>query len=130
MTELVPQIFLFPFVAAADFAVPSARTPADLAHIEYLLKIGGGFGMLGVICGWYLTLVTVMKAVGFPAILPVFDLSTRPFRKRRGREKRTYQNRLSRYDYAKQADEAAVPCRKNMFAALYLKGSILIVVGD
>jgi uncharacterized protein len=45
-------VFLFAFIAAADFALPSASTPADLEHVLYLLRIGGGFGMLGVICGW------------------------------------------------------------------------------
>ncbi|KAK3699124.1 hypothetical protein LTR37_016598 [Vermiconidia calcicola] len=72
-------VFLFAFIAAADFAVPNATTAADLAHIGYLLKIGGGFGMLGVICGWYLALLTVMEAVGIPSFLPVFDLSSKVF---------------------------------------------------
>lgn len=45
-------VFLFAFIAAADFAVPNASTAADLEHIAYLLRIGGGFGMLGVVCGW------------------------------------------------------------------------------
>lgn len=72
-------VFLFAFIAAADFAVPNATTPEDLAHIEYLLRIGGGFGMLGVVCGWYLALVTVCEAVGLPCPLPIFDLSSRVF---------------------------------------------------
>jgi hypothetical protein len=38
-------VFLFAFIAAADFAVPSATTPADLEHVAHLLKIGGSFGM-------------------------------------------------------------------------------------
>jgi len=46
-------IFLFAFIAAADLAIPHATTAADAAHVLYLLKVGGGFGMLGVICGWY-----------------------------------------------------------------------------
>jgi uncharacterized protein len=45
-------VFLFAFIAAADFAVPQAMTPADLDHVLHLLKIGGGFGLLGVVCGW------------------------------------------------------------------------------
>jgi uncharacterized protein len=45
-------VMLFAFIAAADFAVPTATTAADLAHVEKLLQIGGGFGFLGVICGW------------------------------------------------------------------------------
>lgn len=72
-------VFLFAFIAAADFAVPSATTPADLAHVARLLQIGGGFGMLGVVGGWYLALLTVCEAVGIPCPLPVFDLSSRVF---------------------------------------------------
>ena len=72
-------VFLFSFIAAADFAVASATTEADVAHILMLLKIGGGFGMLGVVCGWYLALLTVMEAVGLPCPLPVFDLSSKVF---------------------------------------------------
>ena len=75
-------VFLFAFIAAADFAVSSATTTADLEHIAQLLKIGGGFGMLGVICGWYLALLTVMEAVGLPCPLPVFDLSSKVFPKK------------------------------------------------
>jgi uncharacterized protein len=45
-------VFLFAFIAAADFAVPQATSPADLERVLYLLKIGGGFGMMGVVCGW------------------------------------------------------------------------------
>ena len=75
-------VFLFAFIAAADFSVASATTTADLEHIAYLLKIGGGFGMLGVICGWYLALLTVMEAVGLPCPLPVFDLSSKVFPKK------------------------------------------------
>lgn len=75
-------VFLFAFIAAADFSVPSASTPEDLEHIAYLLRIGGGFGMLGVICGWYLALVTVCEAVGLPCPLPIFDLSSKVFPKK------------------------------------------------
>lgn len=71
-------VFLFAFIAAADFAVPSG----DLARVEYLLKIGGGFGFIGVVCGWYLALVTVCEAVGLPCPLPIFDLSSRVFPKK------------------------------------------------
>lgn len=80
-------VFLFAFIAAADFAVPNAAGPEDLEHIAYLLKIGGGFGMLGVICGWYLALLTVMEAVGLPCPLPVFDLSSKVFPNHNNREK-------------------------------------------
>jgi hypothetical protein len=46
---------LFSFIAAADAAVPHATSAADLAHIETLLKCAGGFGFLGLICGWYVS---------------------------------------------------------------------------
>ena len=72
-------VFLFSFIAAADFAVPNVQTAADLEHVLHLLRIGGGFGMLGVVCGWYLALVTVCEAVGLPLPLPVFDLSSKVF---------------------------------------------------
>ena len=45
-------IGLFALIAAADFAVPHATTAADEAHILHLLQIGGGFGFIGLICGW------------------------------------------------------------------------------
>jgi len=45
-------VMLFAFLAAADFAVPTATTPADLAHIGKLLNIAGGFGFIGLVCGW------------------------------------------------------------------------------
>ena len=35
-------VMLFSFIAAADAAIPSAATEADLAHILKLLQIGGG----------------------------------------------------------------------------------------
>ncbi|KAF2718514.1 hypothetical protein K431DRAFT_230627 [Polychaeton citri CBS 116435] len=72
-------VFLFAFIAAADFYTPTATTPGDLAHAMYLLKIGGGFGFIGVVCGWYLTIVTVCEAVGLPCPLPIFDLSSKVF---------------------------------------------------
>ena len=40
-------VFLFAFIAAADFAVPHATGPADEEHILYLLKIGGGSAPAG-----------------------------------------------------------------------------------
>lgn len=38
--------------------------------------------MLGVICGWYLTLIAACESTGIPCPLPVFDLSTRVFPKK------------------------------------------------
>lgn len=46
-------VMLFAFIAAADFKVASATTPAEQEYILYLLKIGGGFGFIGLVCGWY-----------------------------------------------------------------------------
>lgn len=43
---------LFAFIAAADAAIPTATTAADEAHILKLLKIGGGFGFIRLVCGW------------------------------------------------------------------------------
>jgi hypothetical protein len=45
-------VFLFAFIAAADAAVPTAATEADLGHILMLLRVAGGFGFIGLICGW------------------------------------------------------------------------------
>jgi len=45
-------VMLFAFIAAADAAAPHATGPEDLEHILLLLKIGGGFGFIGLICGW------------------------------------------------------------------------------
>jgi len=45
-------VMLFAFIAAADFSVPTATTAADVAHITKLLHIAGGFGFIGLVCGW------------------------------------------------------------------------------
>jgi succinate-acetate transporter protein len=73
---------LFAFIAAADFSVAHATNEADLEHIAKLLRIGGGFGFLGLISGWYLAILTVCEAVGIPCPLPVFDLSSKVFPKK------------------------------------------------
>ena len=70
---------LFAFIAAADFSVASAATEADLEHITKLLRIAGGFGFIGLICGWYLAILTACEAVGIPCPLPVLDLSSKVF---------------------------------------------------
>ncbi|GAB7365809.1 hypothetical protein MBLNU230_g7142t1 [Neophaeotheca triangularis] len=67
--------FLFAFIAAADFKIPSG----DLEGALYLLKIAGGFGFVGLVSGWYLVLLTVCETVGLPLPLPIFDLSSRVF---------------------------------------------------
>ena len=72
-------IGLFAFTAAADLAIPTAATAADVAHIDTLIRCAGGFGFLGLICGWYLAIVTSCAAVSIPCPLPVFDLSSKVF---------------------------------------------------
>lgn len=72
---------MFSFIAAADFAVPHIKTAADLEHVGLLLKIGGGFGWLGLLSGWYLAILTACAAVGIPCPLPVLDLSSKVFSK-------------------------------------------------
>jgi hypothetical protein len=73
---------LFSFIAAADFSVGSATTEADVEHIAKLLHIAGGFGFLGLVCGWYLAILTACEAVGIPCPLPVLDLSSKVFPKK------------------------------------------------
>ncbi|KAJ4364379.1 hypothetical protein N0V83_008972 [Neocucurbitaria cava] len=75
-------IMLFAFIAAADFSVASATSAADLAHINKLLNIAGGFGFIGLVCGWYLAILTACEAVGIPCPLPVLDLSSKVFPKK------------------------------------------------
>jgi hypothetical protein len=72
-------VMLFSFIAAADFSVPHAKTKADLDHINMLLRIAGGFGFIGLLCGWYLAILTACEAVGIPCPLPVLDLSSKVF---------------------------------------------------
>lgn len=75
-------IMLFSFVAAADFRVGHATTEADVEHINKLLHIAGGFGFIGLVCGWYLAILTACEAVGIPCPLPVLDLSSKVFPKK------------------------------------------------
>ncbi|KAK5113468.1 hypothetical protein LTR85_010896 [Meristemomyces frigidus] len=72
-------VMLFAFIAAADFSVASATTAADVAHILQLLRFAGGFGFIGLICGWYLAILEVCEAVSLPCPLPIFDLSSKVF---------------------------------------------------
>lgn len=75
-------IFLFSFIAAADFRIAHAKTEADVEHINKLLHIAGGFGFLGLVSGWYLAILTACEAVGIPCPLPVLDLSSKVFPKK------------------------------------------------
>ncbi|EMC94004.1 hypothetical protein BAUCODRAFT_74835 [Baudoinia panamericana UAMH 10762] len=70
---------LFAFIAAADFYVPHVKTEAQLEHVNTLLRCAGGFGFIGLICGWYLAILEACEAVGIPNKLPVLDLSSRVF---------------------------------------------------
>lgn len=72
-------ICMFSFIAAADFAVPTATTLEDALHIERLLHIAGGFGFIGLVCSWYLAILTSCASVGIPCPLPVLDLSSKIF---------------------------------------------------
>ncbi|XPS75443.1 hypothetical protein M3J09_007525 [Ascochyta lentis] len=75
-------IMLFSFIAAADFRVGHATTEADVEHINKLLHFAGGFGFIGLVCGWYLAILTACEAVGIPCPLPVLDLSSKVFPKK------------------------------------------------
>jgi len=45
-------VMMFSFSAAADMAVPNAKTTAEAEHILKLLKFAGGFGFIALVCGW------------------------------------------------------------------------------
>ncbi|KAK5070434.1 hypothetical protein LTR64_000105 [Lithohypha guttulata] len=73
-------LFLFGLFAAGQFTVGQNPTAEGLAYAAYLFKIAGGFGMVCVIMGWYLAIITACASTGVPCPLPVFDLSTKVFR--------------------------------------------------
>ncbi|OQO02454.1 hypothetical protein B0A48_11981 [Cryoendolithus antarcticus] len=75
----VGLVGLFSFIAAADAFVPHIKTAADEVHLFTLLKAAGGFGFLGLICGWYLAIIEICETVQLPCPLPVFDLSSKVF---------------------------------------------------
>lgn len=68
---------LFALLAAADFYLGYHPTAAGAEHAAYLLLIGGGFGFVTALCGWYLAILQVCASTGVPCPLPVFDLSTK-----------------------------------------------------
>jgi len=45
-------VFLFGFLAAADFQVAYATTTEALEYATTVLKIGGGFGFITIVAGW------------------------------------------------------------------------------
>jgi succinate-acetate transporter protein len=46
-------VFLFSFIAAADYQLGYNATAAGAAHAVYYVKIAGGFGFVTMIMGWY-----------------------------------------------------------------------------
>lgn len=45
-------IFLFSFLAAAQFYLPTATTAAEQAYVKLLVKIAGGWGLASALLGW------------------------------------------------------------------------------
>lgn len=72
-------IFLFSFLAAGYYQLGYNATAAGAAHAFYYFKIGGGFGMITTIMGFYLALIQACASTCVPCPLPVFDLSTKVF---------------------------------------------------
>jgi len=72
-------VFLFSFIAGANYEVGYNPTPEGLEYAAKLLKIGGGFGFVAAIMGWYLAIITVCASTGVPCPLPIFDLSQKVF---------------------------------------------------
>lgn len=77
---LFTLIPLFAIFAAAQFHIGAHPTAEGVAYGLYLFKVAGGFGLVSVLCGWYLALIQVCAAVGIPCPLPVGDLSQRLFK--------------------------------------------------
>lgn len=75
----VSLIILFGLFAAGQFHVGYDPTPEGLAHAAYLFKVAGGFGIVILLMGWYLAIITACAATGVPCPLPVFDLSSKVF---------------------------------------------------
>jgi succinate-acetate transporter protein len=46
-------VFLFSFIAAADYQLGYNATAAGAAHAVYYVKIAGEFGFVTMIMGWY-----------------------------------------------------------------------------
>lgn len=80
----VSLVFLFGLFAGGQFEIGYNPTPAGLAYATYLFKIAGGFGIVTLVMGWYLAIITSCASTGVPCPLPVFDLSTKVFRTTKG----------------------------------------------
>jgi succinate-acetate transporter protein len=48
-------VFLFSFIAAANYQLGFNPTAAGLEHAVYYLKIAGGFGFVVLMMGWYVS---------------------------------------------------------------------------
>lgn len=72
-------VFLFSFFAAAYYQLGMNPTAAGVAHAYYYFKIGGGFGFVAMIMGWYLAVISACASTGVPCPLPIFDLSSKVF---------------------------------------------------
>jgi len=68
-------VFLFSFIAAANYQLGYNPSAAGFEHAVHYLKIAGGFGFGTMILGWYLAIITVCASTGVPCPLPIFDLS-------------------------------------------------------
>jgi len=73
---LIPLFALF---AAGQWWIAGHPTAAGVAYGLYLFKVGAGFGLVAVLCGWYLAIIQVCASVGIPCPLPVGDLSQKLF---------------------------------------------------
>ncbi|TVY80807.1 Protein alcS [Lachnellula suecica] len=72
-------IFLFSFVAAADYQLGFNPSAAGVEHATYYFKIAGGFGFVTMLMGWYLAILATCASTGVPCPLPDFNLSQKVF---------------------------------------------------
>jgi succinate-acetate transporter protein len=85
-------VSVFTLPAVAEFAILNAMTEADVAHMLYLLKVGGAFGLVISIAGWYVAIQLACASAGVLCLLPAMDLGERLFNRskaaaiERGRE--------------------------------------------
>jgi len=65
--------FAFELIAAGYFH--AAQGKATAAAMEF--KVAGGFAFVTSLAGFYIDIALLLGSVGYPATLPLFDLSTR-----------------------------------------------------
>ena len=75
MVLLLSFIALFAFLAASNFYLGWNPDTHGVQQSAYLAKVGGGFGFIAVLCGWYLAIIAVCASTGVPCPLPTFDFS-------------------------------------------------------